>query len=306
MSRYLAWTPGGPAPRTRPGPVRGQRRVEDEERAVAAGPRAHLREEEVAGVALAVVVVRARPAVDGEATARVVVDPVDRHCEVAPVGLGEVVFAGRLVQVLADPGRPVALVAQPLRQEVLDVVVRGEDRVAPERLRVVADRQVVVRQLAGEQRRPGRAAQRVGADRPGERHARVPEPAYGGQEAQLVGPHVVGEHHDDVRPVTHRRRRRRTGLRRVRGEGRDRRAEQDRQRARHQDAEPRDHEPLFPRCRRSRTSVRCTSAYAGSVEPRVFVGKGRRPVRRPHQPRWRHSSTWGRSTPRVESLPWPG
>ena len=75
----------------------------------------------------------------------------------------------------------------------------GEHLIAAVARGVVADGQMVVRQLAREQARPGGAAQRVGAEGLGEGHAGALEPSYGGEKAQLVGAHVVGHHHDDVR-----------------------------------------------------------------------------------------------------------
>ncbi len=200
--RWTTWAPGwSRTGLAGPGPVWRQGAVEHEERPRARRPGAHPGEEEVSCVELAVLVTGVDLAVDREGLRAVVVDLLHGDGEVRPVGLAEV---GQLelrhpVEVLADVRRPVALVVEPLGQQPLEVVVLGEHPVAAVGRWAVADGQVVVRQLAGEERGPGGAAQGVGAEGVGEGHARSLEPSYGRQEAQLVRAHVVGQHHDDVR-----------------------------------------------------------------------------------------------------------
>ena len=122
------------------------------------------------------------------------------------------------VQPLADQGGPVAGLLQPGGEGVAPVL----HPVPPVGVEVAGDA-VVVGVLAGDEGRPGRAAEREGVDRVGEAGAPGGEQLAHVRHVGDVGEGlVVGHHHEDVRPLAGARLARLGGGRRRQGEHGDR------------------------------------------------------------------------------------
>ena len=198
---------GGAAGRRRPTHVRGEERDPQEERLSRGRTTAHdlhgLVRVDVGLVRRRIpAVLHERPVLVHRVAVELVRGVVDRAVPLGPAGRDLVLVEVAVpVQVLADVDRLVARAPEPHGKRVLRV-----QRVVATVGRLVREHAVVVRVLAGEERRPGRAAER-------ERREAVVEGRSLGDEQPLDVLHdpdrldrlVVGHDHDDVRPFRRRR-----------------------------------------------------------------------------------------------------